>query len=316
MKKSAQQNTNTPIDELKSIRKEKKMSVESVAGMMKVSRDYVRYIEASQFEKLGAPTFLRGHITNYCKALGLDPVRIISQVPDQFLKHQNLKTSNAMGASPLARVKRQSNHFGKYAIGTALLGMLCLSFYFVWDKWSLPQDTRSINNIAITNVENDDDKKITYSSLIPQVTGPVQNKTINEQKADQIKQADEAVSEPVTDDNQYAEDEEVINDEAEDQLLAAEIDTASTESKTVNKYAIKLALKEQTWVSIKTQQGENIIHDLLNPGMREFESNEPIKFRIGNADQIELFINEQNIELAPHTEKEVVDFVWPLDTNS
>ena len=169
---------------LAAYREQGKLSVEAVADEIKVSKDMILHIEAGRFEKLGAPAFLRGHLTNYSKAVGLDPQQVLDHVPAEFLRHQNLQLSGAMGSSPLARVKIQSNHFGRYAVGTALLGMLGLSFYFIWDKWSEPV-TQSINpSLSITQESSDNNKKVTYSSLIPQAKpGKTENTDSNEQNA-------------------------------------------------------------------------------------------------------------------------------------
>ncbi|MGJ8664155.1 MAG: helix-turn-helix domain-containing protein, partial [Marinicella sp.] len=70
MNKETQNSGTINLDALKDYRKKQNISIETAADGMKVSKDYIRYIEAGHFEKLGAPTFLRGHITNYCKVLG------------------------------------------------------------------------------------------------------------------------------------------------------------------------------------------------------------------------------------------------------
>lgn len=323
MKNSIQEHS---IEKLQSIREEQDMSVSYVAGMMKVSQDFIHAIESGDFEQLGAPTFVRGHIMNYCKVIKIDPQHILSQIPSQLLQHQQLQTSNAMGSSPLARVRRQSNHFGKYAIGTALLGMLCLSFYFVWDKWSMPQPTDSVNDIAIAQNSEDGEEQITYSSLIPQVVGPKpqpevretaqpQDSTSNE--ADAVESTEVVPVSPVQVDESNDDaitDEEFANAEPvnEDSPSAVEVEL----SETLSGYAIRLDLQEQAWVSIKTQNGESVVQDLLGPGINEFKSDEPLQFRIGNADQLTLSINNQPVELAPHTTKDVADFKWPLEPNS
>lgn len=305
--------TQTPqLEDLKGVREKQNLTVDSVAGMMKVSKDFVTAIETGHFEKLGAPTFLRGHITNYSKALEIDPELILAQIPSEFLEHHQLKSSNAMGASPLARVKRQSNSFGKYAVGTALLAMLYLSFYFVWDKWSLPHDSKQIENIAIAQDGNADEETITYSSLIPQVTGPKQPNSNNAQQ-------DEAKSLDV--DDSSVTDNVVENGVQGSDLIDSNIGESAQEApddQTAGNsiFQIRLDLQEQAWVSIKTEQGDNVIHDLLNPGLREFSADEPLIFRLGNAKKLSLVINNEVIDLAPYTNKDVADFEWPLPPNS
>lgn len=300
------------LSSLKEIREKNQLSVEQVAEGMKVSKDFVRHIEAGLFEKLGAPTFLRGHITNYSKVLGLDPAQVLALVPPQFLKHQELRTAEAMGASPLARVRRQSNHLGRYAVGTALLGMLALSFYFIWDKWSVPE--RSLSDSAVNLAANDDtkqDKTITYSSLLPQVTGPQQNQPADQGTADE---APVEVEEHDTTANHGGDDqgEEPEAEGSQPPMVLAQ-QSSSIEPLVAPVYAIRMELTEQAWVSIKTLDGESIVSDLIGPGLREYQSNEPMHFRIGNATKLQLMINDSPVELGDVIKRDVADFEWPLN---
>ena len=300
MNNSTQHDEKLELKELKNHRKQKKLTIQAVADGMKVSKGFVHHIEAGNFAKLGASTFVRGHITNYCKVLGLQPAVVLAQIPEQFLQHQQLKTSAAMGGSPLSRVRVQSNNFGRYAIGTALLGMLSMSFYFVWDKWSLPTGDLDNQNLTITqdNAEDSGEKKITYSSLIPQVSGSTYEINTTELSATEKGGITDIAQQPVTSE------------------LSAGLELNREKSQNTAVYSVVMQFDEQAWVSIKTLDGESIVQDLLGPGMREFQISEPVRFRIGNAQKLQLSINDNAVELAPLTNKDIADFQWPLEPNS
>ncbi len=308
MKKPAMNTEDINIASLSALREQKNISLEAVADEIKVSKDFVRYIETGTFDKLGAPTFLRGHITNYCKTLGINPKLILSQVPQELLQHQKLKTSDAVGASPLARVRRQSNHLGRYVVGTALLGMLGLSFYFVWDKWSITQPDRmsglvDLNADAVDQA--DTDKKITYSSLIPQVN------SVEQQGADS--QTDTALDDSEED---LLPDALPVVTEQDDSEAVDENTPLQAAADSASGFSIKMDLQEQAWVSIKTIDGEKVVHDLIGPGLLEYHSDQPMHFRIGNAKKMQLFINDDAVDLNQLTNKDVADFSWPLNPNS
>lgn len=300
MNNSTQHDEKLELKELKKHRKQKKLTIQAVADGMKVSKGFVHHIEAGNFANLGASTFVRGHITNYCKVLGLQPAVVLAQIPEQFLQHQQLKTSDAMGGSPLSRVRVQSNNFGRYAVGTALLGMLSMSFYFVWDKWSLPTGDLDNQNLAITqdNAEDSGEKKITYSSLIPQVSGPNYEINTTELSATEKGGITDNAQQPITSE------------------LSAELELNRENSQNTAVYSVVMQFDEQAWVSIKTLDGESIVQDLLGPGMRAFQISEPVRFRIGNAQKLQLSINDNAVELAPLTNKDIADFQWPLEPNS
>ena len=319
MNDTTQNDDSFNLANLATYREQGKLSVQAVADEIKVSKDTILHIEAGRFEKLGAPAFLRGHLTNYSKAVGLDPQQVLDHVPPEFLRHQNLQLSGAMGSSPLARVKIQSNHFGRYAVGTALLGMLGLSFYFIWDKWSEPV-TQSINpSLSISQESTDNSKKDTYSSLIPQAK-PVKSETTesSESAADDVDNTlVDQTSQPVNDlsNETNAADTESSQglDEGDNNNLQGAIEVEQASSLSEAAYAIQLDLTEEAWISITAADGNKIVHDILGPGMREFQADQPVHFRMGNADHVKVMINDQTVDISPSTHNNVADFDWPLN---
>ena len=331
MKKPTQENESIELNELKKRRKQLNFTVESVADNIKVRKDFINYIESGEFDKLGAPTFVRGHVTNYCKVVGIEPALILAQIPEQYLIHQQLKTSDAMGSSPLSHVRRQSNNVGRYAVGTALLGMLSMSFYFIWDKWSLPTDNETEIRLVSNQLSADDNssnKNVTYSSLIPQVSNS-NNKSQLDQGSDSnenLNDANDSGEAPSEEDELTSEANQNINDENSgiginetteepDVLMANDVSTTNLNG-SGSGYSIVMKFEEQAWVSIKTLGGESVIQDLLGPGLQEIHDTEPVHFRIGNATKTALSINDSSVELKPFTNKDVADFNWPLEPSS
>ncbi len=61
-----------PGSQLRQVREEKGLSVEEVSAATRVSAANIRAIEAGEYERLPADTFVRGHVTLYANHLGLD----------------------------------------------------------------------------------------------------------------------------------------------------------------------------------------------------------------------------------------------------
>ena len=311
MKKETNSTIGVSIDQLKSIREKKNMTVESLSDTLKVSKAFIDYIENGQFEKLGAPTFIKGHVTNYCKALNLDTNAVIQQIPEHFLQIQNLKPSDAFGASPLARVKQSSNHLGKYAIGTALLTMLALSFFFVWDKWSVPTGVGQ-EQTAFTSAadKNDKDsatqgKNITYSSLIPQVS--------LDAKSTSTEAEDETTDNVGTEMPDLASVPLEANGADNDELSQAESTEELSTVAAMATFSIELQLDDQAWVSIKTNDGEKLVHDLIGPGVHQYQTDQTMHFRIGNATNARVMINNEPVDFSAFLKQDIADFKWPID---
>ncbi len=304
--------TNTiDIKELKKIRNKKQISVEALADTLKVSKDFITYIESGAFDKLGAPTFVKGHVSNYCKALDLSVHAVIQQIPEKFLQAKSLKPSDAMGASPLAKVRRKSNHLGKYAVGTALLSMLALSFYFVWDKWSLPKNIDSSTMLLTADTAPADPKNkpggknITYSSLIPQVV--LDNReSLTEDEPMLLVNDDSSSSEEL---------DEVQLDESDLSQASGVVEglEGADSLQEMAGYSIQLQLLEEAWVSIKTNDGDQLEHNLVGPGTYTYQTEKPIHFRIGNAKSTKIKINNNEVNLQDYINKDIADFSWPKD---
>lgn len=63
---------------LKNIREERKVSLSQIAQELKTKPDFVQAIESNDFDKLPAPTYVKGFLRSYAKYLELDPDQIIA----------------------------------------------------------------------------------------------------------------------------------------------------------------------------------------------------------------------------------------------
>lgn len=68
---------------LKKIREYKKVEVERMSDMTRVSKTYIRHIENDEWEKLPAPSYTRGFIFQYAKCLRLNP----DLVANSYMNH-------------------------------------------------------------------------------------------------------------------------------------------------------------------------------------------------------------------------------------
>lgn len=315
-------NNELTIDNLSTYREGKDLTVANVANTIKVSSEVIKHIEQGNFNKIGAPTFIKGHVSNYAKAIGLDPQTVLALIPAEQLTLHSLKLTNSRVSSPLSRVKIRSSGFGKYVFGTFLVAALALSFYFVYDKWDQQQDSsvqllaEQQNELPVTN--NSSEKRVIYSSLLPQADlsnggqSNLSGSNLQTEEADEpiVETGDEADAE-VTENEPNRINEEAdsatLNDTEPDQTSNQAFDEPATEGK----YQIKLELAEQAWVAIEGQDGSRVVADLLGPGERTFSANQPLQFRIGNASAVALFINDQHIDLAVNTQQNVAKLSWP-----
>jgi cytoskeleton protein RodZ len=307
------------LEELSARREKLGLSVADMANRIKVSREIIHFIEQGEFNRIGSATFIRGHVGNYARELGLDPQMLLDLVPPQHLKPYEPKLSSSKVSNPLSRVKTHSSGFGRYVLGTFLVAALGLSFYFVYDKWDSKQSDPILqiaNDRSDVPVDdNPQKKKVIYSSLLPQAdlagedsTPPANEQIINAGNG----------SETMTENFDGNQQTTVPSDEGSDNdsldNLNAQSQPQESNNRTMSeqaRYSIQFDISEQAWVSIKTESGETVVSDLIGPGKRQYNADESLHFRIGNAGQLSLHINEQAIDLSNHTRQNVADFNWP-----
>ncbi len=62
---------------LRRARMRRGIEIEQVAGVTKINPTYLHFIEEESYDDLPAPVYVRGFVTAYARAIGLDPVRVV-----------------------------------------------------------------------------------------------------------------------------------------------------------------------------------------------------------------------------------------------
>jgi cytoskeleton protein RodZ len=106
------------------------LSIDAVAGQLKLAPRQVRAIEAGDFAALPGRTFVRGFARNYARLLGLDAATVLAALPDAEaepgLSHPHLaSTDRAMGEIPAERARPRS--VAGWTIALALLAIVVVA---------------------------------------------------------------------------------------------------------------------------------------------------------------------------------------------
>lgn len=94
---------------LREAREEKGLGLSDVATMTRIPRQMLEHLENDRFEEYVAEVFLRGHLRNYSRELGLDGEQVI-QVYERFSgrKRQSLTIPEERRATPEPRAIAQA----------------------------------------------------------------------------------------------------------------------------------------------------------------------------------------------------------------
>lgn len=290
---------------LSKLRKEKGLSISDVASKLKLTSDVIKKLEKSDFNDLGAYPYIRGYLINYANLLETNPDPFITLIPKDSKTTEIVNTYSK--SAKLIKFKRQSKGLGNYAVGTFIVLSVCFSGWYLLKMYSVNSELNSLdanttlelspknsNDIVDVNstdqntIISDESESFHYSSLIPANGKPASSESSS--------------SENNTENNDLLfEETDKINDNSVDNSL-------EVKSK---QFTIEVNALETSWIKIENENGEKIFSDLFQPGIKVFESDSPLHFRIGNQSKVEVTINGKAIDISQYSTKNIADFDWP-----
>ena len=126
------------------------LSVEQIAAYTRIPKDYIRYLESNQFERLPGIAYIPGFIRSYCKLVNLEPSPLVMAVKSLYKTHKT-RADYRLPFRSLAPKMTSS-------VIAMLIVLVGLSGYV---GWVLIGNDAS-QNTQIANLDN--------TAIIPQVT--------------------------------------------------------------------------------------------------------------------------------------------------
>ena len=292
---------------LRTLREAKGLTIESVASQLKLTTEVIKKLESSDFENLGAYTYIRGYLNHYARLLGVDSQQYIDLIPKSKLVVPliNTKSNN----STTIKLKRQSKNFLNYAIGTFVVVAVSFSGYYLLKNYISPVN----NNIEIVNPAD--------LNMIP----IDQSIDLNKQSSDE-KDNDTFHYSSIIPTGVSAKDDVITLDSEVDQRSEAEVVQSSQDSIPESEidldeiklpealYNIVIDASETSWVKVESTDGNKLHNDLLKPGSISLSSDKPLHFRIGNETKVKVTINGEDINISNFASKDIADFNWPFES--
>jgi cytoskeleton protein RodZ len=304
-------------NDLKKIRKGKGLSLSDVASKLKLTSDVISKLENSEFKTLGAYPYIRGYLINYAQLLDVESEKYINLIPKSECVSPLINTGSSLTKG--IKLRRQSKNMASYAIGTSIVLIISFSGWFLLKNYM--GNTRPANdNIDLVNEKNID-------------ISPQNSVELNSSTTSTNSQPDSFhYSSLIPSDNLTTEENPTVNNLLIQDAIGAdeigiplqEIDSGNsvenTSIKQVNdpvinkRYDIQVSAEETSWVKIEHLNGKKIHNDLFEPGNKQFVSDEPIHFRIGNRSKVQVTINGELLDLSQYSRKNIADFTWPQDS--
>ncbi|MBL4660553.1 MAG: DUF4115 domain-containing protein [Alcanivoracaceae bacterium] len=300
------ENTNTNNNDLRTIRKDKGLSLSDVSTKLKLTAETIRKMENSEFMDLGAYTYVRGYLIHYTALLDIDAEKYLKLIPKIELDVPLINTSANLTKG--IKLKRHSKNMASYLLGTFLVLIISFSGWYLLKNYS-DFSVNNRNNIKIV------DKNSLSSNSISDQQNIDMSIAENETKEESYHYSSLIPSNDTNSDNNQVEI--TIPMLSTDALSAETVLKANEESsKSIvdSAYKIIIEAKETSWVKVEKMDGSKLHNDLLQPGSIILESNHPLHFRIGNEKNVTVTINDEAVDLSKYSIKDIADFNWPIES--
>ena len=313
------------------------LDIDQVADSLCLTKTAITALENEEFSKLPESPYIRGYLRNYARLANRDSRHIIEvyntlrgepNVGDSNQAH--LLTSNSSYqevAKPLV-----THQWFRLALLAGLLLLLSLLTMIpgvkdwtnnVWNNFSPTSDTISSEDTPTTNTP------LNLPSLTGDVPGnlpispeesPKENETVNKvttgneeaetANSDHTKATEnskEVSEDSVASSNSKTPnadstktDEEATTDTTQEEPITNQEETTETDGST----QLKLVFAQEVWLRIKGGNGA-VLYEALHPANTEKELSlkSPLKFKVGNAPAMQLFVNGEEMDTAQYTNK-------------
>ena len=260
------------------------LSRSDAAQRLHMSAWQVEALETGDYDKLPKGTFLRGFVRNYAKVLGLASDAILGLLPEEAPRDKKpgivVPTQNIRFDPIGDRLQNPYVKAGALAFVALALGFAAMYWVFYM---------RPAQNVAAAR------KNAETASQSTPLKAP---------KPELYAQAPVAVPEPAPVRMEVPRGAPVKPEPAKAEAAKGELLRIGTDGK-----VIKLRFKGSSWVEIRDKKGK-VLLSRLNPAGSEAEvaGQPPFNVIIGNAPEVQVFYNDHEFDLEPHTKVAVARF--------
>lgn len=276
-----------PGPRLQAARESKSLTVEAVATQLKLTRGTVQALESEQWDALHARTYARGYFVIYVKFLGLPMDELLAQFNAQYSEPETtglrVATQSASDDRPFP-----------WLPVSLLVGVLivCLLAYQHWSDRQ--QSTPAAPDVVETEPEPQD------RQLDTDLIAPMARSTLDDEPAEQG--TDPAVNEPVEAASRFEPvqiDLAALETNSEPSAEPAAADTDVEQLAPAGEAMLTMHFNEASWVEVEDANTQVLISRVVSGGETvSLVGSAPLSVRLGKAQRVEVFFNEQRVDIS------------------
>lgn len=298
------------IDIGKQLRKAREaagMSVDDVAGDLRIHTRYVEALEANNFDMLNGPTYVKGYIRNYARLLEIDSVPLVEA-------YQEMAGEEPLVSAPPLQFRHDgSAHRKGLLTGSILVGLALLVLSGIWlfksgylDRYQVETEATEASGDVVAEQDSADSPPTPESAK--QAASSPGELTIREQVAALNPQAastaDVPAGEPQQADSEpQKESASTPEPSSKDSIILGEDDFITAPGGEGTDELI-VTFTGESWVEIKDATSYQLMHGLYKAGdIKVLLGTAPFQVFLGNAKAVQIDFNGEAVDIAARTRR-------------
>lgn len=284
-----------PGERLRRQREHRGLTLAQVSSELHVNQRMLAALEADDFEALGAPIFVKGHLRSYARLIGLDSAELVAEYEAAQRPDEPALVAHKPDGP---RMDQHRSHAWVGWFGWIFLLLLAL---LLAGWWYYQQEGGADFVISTTPTPTESPAQSQPAprerlSRLPEETATLEDDT-PEQTAPTREDAEEA-----GDGGEPQESGPAIetSQDADSQISSQVTAPATTQpaSQPAAGRGLVLEFDEESWVEIYDAEGRPILYDLLAAGTRrEINATGQLRIFLGNAAGVEVTVGGEKLDL-------------------
>jgi cytoskeleton protein RodZ len=269
---------------LKTHRENANISLAKIASLLKLTESQVQHIENDEYHLLGAKTFVKGYIKNYCRTLNIDSTAILAMLPAFSTSDKPVDMQSFS-----RRTEKEAHDSRLMTVSYLILAIVIGSSAVWWWQNATPIDEQ-------TNTINANNSFIT-------------------QQQENTKRLAEAADEVQLDDVEPAQQTNSALQNEQQTIQAAPLNDAQSPSEPTNTdlSTIFMMFNDESWVEIHDANDEKIAFGVKKAGYEmTLTGVAPFSVVLGKHDVVSITLNGEPVDISTFPKNRLAKFKLPL----
>jgi len=269
---------------LKSHRENANISIAKIASLLKLTESQVEHIENDEYHLLGAKTFVKGYIKNYCRTLNIDSTAILTMLPAYSASDKPVDMQSFS-----RRTEKEAHDSRLMTVSYLILAIVIGSSAVWWWQNAMPideqTDTINANNSLISEQQKS-------TKLLAEAA--------DEAQSNEIEPAPQANS-------------SVFNEQQT--IQAAPLNDAQSQSEPTSSdlSTIIMMFNDESWVEIHDANDEKIAFGVKKAGYEmTLTGVAPFSVVLGKHDVVRITLNGEPVDISAFPKNRLAKFKLPL----